>query len=323
LTRVTAPSRLHFGLLSLPAAGFDRWPGLDGRPGLPVRQFGGVGLMVDRPGLTVRVEPAADWSAEGPLADRALAFARRVVGTVPADERRPYRVVVEHAPAEHTGLGVGTQLGLAVAKAIATESGSAWSCSELASRAGRGKRSAVGVHGFEGGGLIVEAGKFPGEALSPPVARLAFPSEWGVVLFAPVGDPSWHGGLEQQAFARLAEAGSSPAETEALCRLVLTGLLPALASADLDAFGEAVYELNARAGDAFAAAQGGRYAGPAVAALVGRLRRAGVTGVGQSSWGPTVFAITCREDAIRLAGRFSDVPSVLAGPSAGAVVERV
>jgi beta-RFAP synthase len=322
MTRVTAPSRLHFGLLRLPAAGFDRWPGLDGSPGLPVRQFGGVGLMVDRPGLAVRVEPASDWSARGPLAERAIGFARRVVGTLPAADRRPFRVVVEYAPAEHTGLGVGTQLGLSVAKAIAVEIGCSWSAAELAIRTGRGERSAVGVHGFERGGLIVEGGKLPGDAISPLVARIEFPSAWAVVLFTPAVGPAWHGGHEQQAFARLATAGPSPAETEALCRLVLTGLLPALASEYLETFGEAVYELNARAGDAFAAAQGGRYAGPAVAALVGRLRAAGIKGVGQSSWGPTVFAITSRDEAHRLSGRFGDVAAVVAAPSAGAVVER-
>jgi beta-RFAP synthase len=322
MTRVTAPSRLHFGLLSLPATGFERWPGLDGAPGWPVRQFGGVGLMVDRPGLAVRVEPASDWSAGGPLAERAVGFARRVVETLPANERRPFRVVVEHAPAEHSGLGVGTQLGLSVAKAIGVEIGCSWSSAELALRTGRGERSGVGVHGFERGGLIVEGGKLPGDALSPLVARLNFPSVWAVVLFTPAVGPAWHGGHEHQAFARLKAAGPSPAETEALCRLILTGLLPALASEDLETFGEAVYELNARAGDAFAAAQGGRYAGPAVAALIGRLRAAGIRGVGQSSWGPTVFAITSRDEAHRLSKRIGDVPGVVTGPSAGAVVER-
>jgi beta-ribofuranosylaminobenzene 5'-phosphate synthase len=319
MTRVTTPSRLHFGLLSLPG-GPARWPGLDGEPGLPVRHFGGVGLMIDRPGLSVRVEPAADWAASGPLADRALGFARRVVETLPLARRRAFRVAVEHAPAEHTGLGVGTQLGLAVTKAIAAETGSAWSAAELASRAGRGERSAIGVHGFEHGGLVVEGGKAPGEPLAPLVARLDFPADWAVVLFTPAG-PSWHGGREHEAFARLAAAGPSAAETEVLCRLVLTGLLPALAAADLESFGQAVYEFNARAGDAFAAAQGGRYAGPAVAELVNRLRAAGVHGVGQSSWGPTVFAITSRDEAHQLSGRFGDVPAVLSRASTGARVE--
>ena len=103
---------------------------------------------------------------------------------------------------------------------------------------------------------------------------------------------------------------------------MLTALLPALAIEDVEAFGAAIYELNARAGDAFAAAQGGRYAGPTVAALIGRLRAAGIKGVGQSSWGPTVFAITPRDAAFRLSERIGDIPSVVAKPSAGVVVER-
>jgi beta-RFAP synthase len=323
MTRVQAPSRLHFGLLGLPAAGRDRWPGIDGRPGLPVRHFGGVGLMVDRPGLAVRVEPAPAWAAGGPLQARALDFARHFVETLPEARRRPFRVTVESAPGEHQGLGVGTQLGLAVARAVAVETGhSEWPATELAVRVGRGERSAIGVHGFDRGGLVVEGGKGPGAAVSPRVGRWDLPAAWRVVLFTPPGDATWHGGRERQAFARLAEAGPSAHEAEALCRIVLTGMLPALAAVDLDGFGEALYEFNARVGDAFAPAQGGRYAGPAVAALVVRLRGLGVKGVGQSSWGPTVFAVVGDPDAAadlrRLAG--PEAPAVIAGVSTGATV---
>jgi beta-ribofuranosylaminobenzene 5'-phosphate synthase len=316
VTRVTAPSRLHFGLLGLPAAGRDRWPGLDGNPGQPVRHFGGVGLMVDRPGLVVRVEPANEWSAAGPLAERALGFARRVVDSLPVGERRPFRVEVQSAPAEHTGLGVGTQLGLAVARGLAVELGHDWPAAELATRVGRGERSAIGVHGFALGGLIVEGGKRPGEAVSPLVGRYPFPDDWAVVLVTPPDPADWYGGRERQAFARLNDLGPGPAETDALCRLVLTGILPALVSHDLDAFGEALHEFNARVGDVFAPAQGGRYASPAVADVVARLRARGVRGVGQSSWGPTVFAIVKRPEAEALAQELA--PATIAGASSGA-----
>jgi beta-ribofuranosylaminobenzene 5'-phosphate synthase len=321
VTRVTAPSRLHFGLLGLPTAGRGHWPGLDGGPGLPVRHFGGAGLMVDKPGLCLRVEPADDWTATGPLADPALGFARRFVGTLPQGEQRPFRVTVEFAPVEHTGLGVGTQVGLAVARAIAVETGHPdWCAVELAARVGRGERSAIGVHGFDLGGLIVVGGKRPAESMSPLVARYPFPADWRVLVYTPPGDTAWHGGRERQAFARLAEAGPSPAETEALCRIVLTGMLPALAAADLEGFGEAVYEFNARVGNAFSPVQGGRYSGPGVAALVTKLRGIGVKGVGQSSWGPTVFAVVgspgAASDLQRATAR--DVPGVIAHVSAGA-----
>ena len=206
-----------------------------------------------------------------------------------------------------------------MAKAIAVETGHAdWPATELAVRAGRGERSAVGVHGFDGGGLIVEGGKLPGEAVSPLVTRLPFPADWAVLLFAPAGVGAWHGGAERQAFARL--TGPGPAETENLCRLVLTGLLPAVASADFDAFGEAVYELNARAGDAFAAAQGGGTPARRRPPWWPDSAASGCRGVGQSSWGPTVFAVVRREEAADVTGAMPDAPAVLAGASGGAVV---
>src|SRR5947209_5565520 len=119
MTRVTAPARLHFGLLSLPAEGEDFWPDRHGRPALPARRFGGVGLMVEAPALRLRAEPAPAWSAEGPLSQRALDFARRFAQTVPAGSLAPRRLVIEAAAPEHSGFGTGTQLGLAVARALA------------------------------------------------------------------------------------------------------------------------------------------------------------------------------------------------------------
>jgi beta-RFAP synthase len=84
-----------------------------------------------------------------------------------------------------------------------------------------------------------------------------------------------------------------------LCRLVLLGLLPALAERDLDAFGEALYDFNRRVGVGFAPVQGGSYASPRIAELVSFVRGEGIRGVGQSSWGPTVFAVTSDDDRAR------------------------
>jgi predicted sugar kinase len=77
---------------------------------------------------------------------------------------------------------------------------------------------------------------------------------------------------------------------------VLLKLLPALAESDLPAFGSALAEYNARSGELFRSVQGGTYAGPAVTALVEWLRGQGVRGAGQSSWGPTVFAVVADAD---------------------------
>jgi predicted sugar kinase len=98
--------------------------------------------------------------------------------------------------------------------------------------------------------------------------------------------------------------------------LVLLGILPALAEHDLAAFGEALFDFNRRVGEAFAPIQGGAYASPAVEELVGYLRGAGVRGVGQSSWGPVVFAVTGDQQegegvARRVRDRFSLAPDAV------------
>jgi predicted sugar kinase len=93
-------------------------------------------------------------------------------------------------------------------------------------------------------------------------------------------------------FEQPADPAVQTRHVEGLCRLTLLGLLPALAGRNLPAFGEALEEFNRRAGEPFAASQGGEYAGPAVAEAVAFLRRQGVRAVGQSSWGPTVFGVT-------------------------------
>jgi beta-RFAP synthase len=311
MIRVRAAARLHFGLLSLPAEGEDHWPDRHGALALPVRRFGGVGLMIEAPPLALTAAPAAGWSAEGPLGERALAFARRFAATVPAGALPQQHLVVVSAPAEHSGLGTGTQLGLAVARALAAAAGlDRLDAVALTRRVGRGLRSALGVHGFAGGGFLVEAGKRRRDEVAPLVARLPLPEDWRIVLAVPPAESGLHGERERQAFARLRARPGGLAATDALCRLVLLGMLPALAGHDLEAFGEALHDFNARVGETFAAAQGGTYAGAAVADVVAFVRRQGVRGAGQSSWGPAVFAVVGDEDraadlAARLGQRFA------------------
>jgi beta-RFAP synthase len=299
MIRIRTASRLHFGLLSLAPEGI-RWADRGGSPTLPARRFGGVGLMVEQPDIRLRAEPADAWSSAGQLAGRALDFAHRFAESVAAGGAvvPPCRVVVDDASPEHTGLGTGTQLGLAVGRCLAAVAGLELSAAEIAHHVGRGERSALGVHGFEHGGFLVEAGQARPGTLGPLVARCPFPRDWRVVLARPEGTGT-HGLQEQSVIAQLATPAVS---VEVLCRLALLGMLPALEEGDVDAFGEALFDFNARAGEVFAPVQGGIYASPAVADLVAFIRGRGVRGAGQSSWGPTVFAVVASEvDGLELA----------------------
>src|SRR5262249_22007345 len=165
-------------------------------------------------------------------------------------------------------------------------------------------RSGLGVHGFTHGGFLVDGGKRAADGVAPLVARLAFPEEWRVVVVLPPWGRGRHGADEGAAFRALHARPAGPEATDRPCRLALLGMLPALAERDAEAFGEALFEFNALAGQLFAPVQGGTYADARVEELVAYCRRQGVRGVGQSSWGPAVFAVAA--DATRadhLAGR--------------------
>jgi beta-RFAP synthase len=261
-----------------------------------VRHFGGIGLMIDRPGVSVQVTAADQWADLDHIDGEAIHFARTFVGSFPEHQERAFQVAVRCAPTRHAGLGSGTQLALAVAKAIAIELGlPQHDAAYLAPRVGRGKRSGIGVHGFDRGGFLVEGGKLPEQELSPLLGRYDFPQDWQVLLVHAPGTHDWHGAREKAAFTQYSQLEQSNLP-EVLSRLLVMSILPALVSRDLGQFGAALEEFNSRVGDAFAAEQGGRYASPGIAAVIAKLQALGAPGCGQSSWGPTVFAIIHESD---------------------------
>jgi len=79
--------------------------------------------------------------------------------------------------------------------------------------------------------------------------------------------------------------------------LVLMSMLPAVIENDVTAFGAALSEVQEINGRWFAPAQGGTFAPGPSATLVHRFREWGAAGVGQSSWGPAVYAVVDGDDA--------------------------
>jgi len=280
---VRTGSRLHLGLIA-PAGGTRR-------------RFGGAGLMIAEPELRVRAQRAERWSASGAEAARVLEFARRFANA----ETPPASFRVETAPPSHSGLGSGTQLGLAVARALSALGGATPSPADLARQTGRGARSAIGLWGFAHGGFLVDAGRPPAaEATSEPaplIIRHPVPEEWRFVVLIPADARGLSGEAERSAFASLAAV---PAATvERLCETLLLGVLPALLERDLAGFGESLYAYGVLAGECFASVQGGPFLNARVAETVAWIRRAGTRGVGQSSWGPAVFAVCGDEGEAR------------------------
>jgi beta-RFAP synthase len=278
---VEAPARLHFGVLDL-------------HGGLG-RRFGGLGAAIPNPSLLLEAARSDRIAAQGPDADRVVAqaeLARERLGTGGALIR------VHRAIPAHAGLGSGTQLGLAVARALAELYAVDADVPELAAAAGRGRRSAIGTYAFEGGGFIVEGGRAPGrEGVAPLLARYAMPASWRYVVAIPEGPPGLSGDAEAEAFRQLPTP--EVREVERVSHLVLMRLLPSLVEGELEGFGAALSEIQRITGGWFAPGQGGVFAPGPTGMLVERFRRAGAPGVGQSSWGPTAYAIVQGDDRAR------------------------
>jgi len=299
---VEAPARLHFGVLDLRGA-LGRW-------------FGGIGAAAPEPTLLLSARLDRTLAVEGPDAERAGTFARSFLAHHGLQVGA--RISIERALPRHAGLGSGTQLALAVARAIAELHGLPKETAALARAVGRAQRSAVGTWTFDGGGLVVEGGRRADtNGVGPLIARITFPSSWRCVVAVPRQPPAISGKDEAAALAALPRPPER--DVEQVAHLVVMALLPALADGDLAGFGRALTTIQTITGRWFAPVQGGTFARGPSEELVRRMAEHGAPGVGQSSWGPAVYGIVDGENAgVRLA---DDIRAALERCGGGSVYE--
>jgi beta-ribofuranosylaminobenzene 5'-phosphate synthase len=311
---VRTPARIHLGMMSFGTA--------------DMRSYGGVGVMIDRPCVHIRLRRAGRLEARGVHAERVLEFARQCGQAWNLDDIG-CSIEVVAAPRSHVGLGSGTQLALAVAAGIRhlfvcgpddTERAGMphpaqgdvmpdeddWlfdtrDVLELARAVGRGRRSCVGVHGFSRGGLIIEAGRrvTPGGAheddaardFSPMVARVRPPSAWRCVVLVARDAVGLAGEAEKTAFRNLPPVPR--AVSAELARIALVDLLPAVVEGKFAEFALAVRAYGLLAGKPFETVSAQLPYAEATATLLELLAELGFPGAAQSSWGPAV--VVCCE----------------------------
>jgi beta-RFAP synthase len=308
----SAAARLHLGFLDLHG-------GLN-------RRFGSLGIALDEPATTIEVGRSAVDRIEGPQTERARAYLAQIVEhlRLPAG----HSIVIREAIPSHAGLGSGTQFALTLGAALRLLHRLPADPASDAALLRRCTRSGLGLGFFSDGGMALDGGRADDGPPAPIIGRVAIPEEWRVLLILDPSRAGLHGEAELEAFKALPPF---PAELAAhLCRLAVMQAMPAAAESDLAAFGHAITEIQNHIGDYFGPAQGGRYASPAVTAVLQLLARNGVEGYGQSSWGSTGFAFAASPAEAR---RLSQIASPLAktsglelmvvkGRNRGAVVER-
>jgi beta-ribofuranosylaminobenzene 5'-phosphate synthase len=289
------PSRIHLTLIDL-----------NGSQG---RIDGGVGLTLEKPRLVVEMEPG----------DRGIEIAFNQSHKLPQNIINDYSVKIKAAAEQmirhlqleggfrfivhetyppHSGLGSGTQLSLAVGKLISQINGLDMQSAQIAKIVGRGGTSGIGVASFDRGGFIVDGGHLKddkpdflpssaSDALPPPIiVRYDFPLDWKVILVIPNFDKGVHGDKEIDIFQEYCPIPLE--EVQRLSHLLLMKMMPAVVEKDLDAFGEAV---NSIQNIGFKKIEN-QLQNPLIREIMQLLRDAGAPGVGMSSFGPTIYAVT-------------------------------
>lgn len=295
LVEVEAPARLHLGFLD-PAGSL-------GRP------FGSLGLTVDAPQtrLSLRLARRGEHgpvSADPGVPAAEIERAARHLQTM--QQRTALHIplhlhLLETLPA-HAGLGSGTQLALAVGRAFCRWHGLDMPGATLAAWLGRGLRSGVGIAGFDAGGLLLDGGPLADGAPAPLLARIALPADWRVLVVTDPTTRGLSGDAERAALARLPPMSREQAAS--ICHETLMRLLPGCAGAGFAVAAAGLTAIQDVLGQHFAPAQDGEpYTSPAVGHLMRWLRVAAAqraegpdadepgAGIGQTSWGPSAFAL--------------------------------
>ena len=292
---IKTPSRLHLTLIDL-----------NGSLG---RIDGGVGLTLEKPALVLKMKrnngeisvkfqnrEKIPFNVISDYEDKIKTSAGRMMDYLELDGG--YRFTVRETYPSHSGLGSGTQISLATAKLISESENHRITVPQIADIVGRGGTSGIGVASFNKGGFIVDGGHHQGEkphflpssaspASPPPIlARYDFPVDWKVILVVPHVEKNVSGKKEVNIFQEYCPIPVE--EVQRLSHLLLMKMMPAVLEEDLEGFGESVNSIQ----DIGFKRIENQLQKPIIGEIMQLLRDAGAPGVGMSSFGPTIYAVT-------------------------------
>jgi predicted sugar kinase len=305
------------------------------RPGAP-HCFGGLGLMVSLPSVELTGEahsPTCELPTPTRLSNISLPeepnyWRSRLLSILRDTSKRLPKLADSNTdihwptlPEPHIGFGSGTQFACAAVRLLML-------LSELNSNAsdpnlkgngitldqagreefrtilhdvGRCKRSHIGMNGFLDGGLIFDRGLGYEDLTDIQVTEdtqrtrsFGFPESWRILV---LWEPHYSGdaGEKEQALFDECSLRENPFREE-MIQLALSEVLPGAQTQDWHRFSQAIGRYGECAGEVFRSVQGDVYRSERIRFWVDTIRSLGIYGVGQSSWGPVVFAILPDDD---------------------------
>lgn len=258
--------------------------------------YGGLGVAIEEP----RVRVCVGLSNSLTIVNKSNVDISDVIKIL-KDKLNMDRMLisVEQAIPRHIGLGSTTQIALSIAYATSEHLGLGYTIKELAVLLGRGKDSGIGVAAFEYGGFIIDSGRrvvngrveVPKsiEDLPKVIFRSSLPKDWYFIVVTPEGVR----GLDEMQERRAMDVPQQlPKDLQyELYKLLLLHIIPSVLGRNAEVFGKAITKLQVIVGTYFSKYQGGIYCCRESEEIAKILLESGAYGVGQSSWGPTMYGL--------------------------------
>ena len=295
---IETPARLHFGVINP----FNK----------ESRLYLSAGIAIDQPRNIISIYPDNSLRIEGCRGDEVYSRIKQVIDEL---DLKNGHVIIEKCIPKHIGLGSSTQLLLGVLHGLLLSNDINTNIVELAGRIGIGKISGVGTYVYLHGGFVVDMGKSEEAEFPKLYMRLEFPREWRFIVAIPPGM-----GLDEESERKVFRT-SRKIPSELVWRAshsLFIELIPAIMEKNFGKFAKALAELQETVGSMFSDYQGGvftRYS----TSIVEYMRELGVKGIGQSSWGPTIYGILDNHEKAldvlnKVKNKFPDINAFITTP---------
>ncbi len=261
--------------------------------------YGGVGMAIENPKISLVAETADRIICED---DRLTMYAEKAVEMLGV---KGVKIQIEEEIPEHIGLGSGTQMALSVYTAVSRVYCIDSNIREISPKLGRGKRSGIGVSAFEKGGFCIDEGhkNAPGHVESLkygewkiPAERYTskIPEEWSFVVAMIEAIPGYSGEMEENLIRKVMLNAKNEIANK-IDNVITNKLLPSIDRSDCKGFGSAISEISWLNGLWYEKYQNGIYR-PPIGNIIEILQEDNrIFGMGQSSWGPSLYCITVKD----------------------------
>jgi len=248
--------------------------------------YGSLGAAIEIPQFTLTVKECDKLSIEA-SSDYAKELIKHVSDYLGV---RDVCVSLSGYVKHHVGLGSTTRIVMAALVGITTLKRMDVNVIDLAFKLGRGKVSSVGIYSFMYGNLVVDTGfkvSNSSRGYPKPLVIIPIPRDWYVVIALPEDRI----GLREDEENKILSNVEVFHDQSDLYKHVVT-LMTAAMHKDFKLFSESLRNIQLLTGKYFSKYQGGIFCCDVSYDIIKIMEENGIKGVGQSSWGPTVYGFT-------------------------------